>query len=69
MATPYKFKCIKCGHVEIKQIPMNEYSKLKHEQTCSKCNAKSERVIEFEGGVSGGGDGWYGGAWMTKGRK
>ena len=65
----YKFKCTSCNTKEFKNISMNEYDKVKNSQVCSKCGKPMTRVIEFEGGVSCGGDGWYGGAWMTKGRK
>ena len=56
----YKFKCTKCRHIEQKDIPMSDYSKLKDSQVCSKCGAKTERVIEWTGMAEGSGDGWYG---------
>lgn len=56
----YKFKCKECGNIQDIDIKMSDYDELKNKQKCEKCNSKMERVIEFEGSISGGGDGWFG---------
>ncbi len=55
----YRFRCIKCGSESERDIPLDEYDRLKHEQVCG-CGEKMERVIEWEGFARGSGGGWCG---------
>ena len=56
----YKFKCTNCKRTELIDIPMHLYDSVKNKQYCSKCGAKSDRVIEWKGLASGHGEGWFG---------
>ena len=47
----YKFECLKCGNIEEKTIPINEYDQQKGCQYCSKCKNKMTRVLEFTGSI------------------
>ena len=44
----YRFRCTKCGSESERDIPLDEYDRLKHEQKCE-CGEKMERVIEWQG--------------------
>ena len=62
----YRFKCPSCGRMYDIDIPMKDYEEQKNKQICPVCCAVDsnhvalQRVIQWEGCASGGGDGWFG---------
>lgn len=56
----YNFMCPLCKKVYQKDIKMSDYDTEKDKQFCDDDKTKLERVIEFEGSISGGGGGWFG---------
>ena len=56
----YDFKCVECGEVQEVSIKLADYDKAKNEITCTKCHSKMKRMMDYKGGFTLKGAGWFG---------